>query len=66
MLIPFQMLWKVQIGIRQKIILASIFSLTIFIIVVAIVRISFILQNLGQSDATWLHVWTSIEQTMCA
>ncbi|KAI1736964.1 hypothetical protein F4680DRAFT_235602 [Xylaria scruposa] len=49
--------WRVQITRRKKLALGAICSLTIFIIVVAIVRIT------GPPDQTWILLWSSIEMT---
>ena len=67
MIIPLHMLWKVQISLRQKIMLGGIFSLTVFIIVIAIVRVGVLLNSSsGSADGSWLYLWSSVEQTICA
>ena len=59
------MLWKVQITLRQKLALGGVFSLTIFIMIFAIIRVVVVSGNSHQPDQTWLYLWTSIEQTVC-
>ncbi|KAI0452782.1 hypothetical protein F5B21DRAFT_526627 [Xylaria acuta] len=49
--------WRVQVPRRKKLALGGICSLTIFIIVVAIVRIT------GPPDQTWILLWSSVEMT---
>ncbi len=58
------LLWKVQISLQQKLALAGIFSLTVFIMIVAIVRVVVISSASEQPDQTWLYMWSSIEQTV--
>ena len=53
MLIPLHMLWKVQISVRQKLGLLCVFCSTVFIVLVAIIRIA-VLKTRGQYDLTWV------------
>lgn len=62
------MLWRVRISLRRKLGLAGIFSLTVFIMIIAIVRVTVMYGHRAQADGTWLWTWSSIEVTvgMCS
>ena len=62
--IPILLLWKVQISLRRKLALGGILCLSIFMIVIAIIRIS--LGNLagGQVDAAWVIFWLHMEASV--
>lgn len=64
MTVPVSMLWKVQISLRQKLALAGIFSLTGFIMVFAIIRVTVVNSESNIADETWLYLWSAIEQTV--
>lgn len=58
--IPIHLLWKVQIKMRQKLGLAAFLCLSIFMIIIAIIRISgFIYHN--AFDEGWVYLWQQIE-----
>lgn len=63
--IPFSLLWKVRIPLKKKLILLSIFSLTVVVIVVAIIRVVLISdrQSNGPKYAhiDWLYLWSNVE-----
>ena len=59
------MLWKVQISLRQKLGLAAIFSITVIIMIFAIIRVVLVSSLSQQPDQTWLYMWSAIEQTVC-
>ena len=61
MLIPLNMLWKIQISVRQKFGLLCVFCSTVFVMIVAIIRVAVIRQR-GQYDLTWVYTWTNVEQ----
>lgn len=63
-LVPVNLLWKVQMSLRRKLALASLFSMTILIMVFAIVRVIVVSSYSHQPDQTWLFIWDSIEQTV--
>lgn len=63
--LPVNLLWKVQIEIRQKLLLGLVLSLTVFVIVTAIVRMTVVLAQSKKPDLTWLYTWDVIEQTVC-
>ncbi|KAI1373951.1 hypothetical protein F4677DRAFT_427726 [Hypoxylon crocopeplum] len=50
--------WRARIQLNKKLALAFICSLTVFMVVVAIVRVA------GPADSTWLLLWNSIEMTV--
>lgn len=64
MTVPVSMLWKVQISLRQKLALTGIFSLTVFIMVFAIIRVAVVTSESDMPDETWMYLWSAIEQTV--
>ena len=59
------MLWKVQLSFRRKLGLAGIFSLTVLIMIIAIVRVAVVYDgDRAQADGAWLYAWSAIEQTV--
>ena len=52
--IPVLLLWNVQINVRRKLILGSILCLSIFMVVLAIVRVSTGESSSGQVDSAWV------------
>ena len=52
MLIPLNLLWNLRIGLKQKLGLAGIFSLTVVIMVQSIIRVA-VLGSGSQFDLTW-------------
>ena len=62
MVIPLNMLWRVQISIRQKLGLLGVFCLTIFIMIVSTVRVAVVDSKDEQADQTWLYTWSNVEQ----
>ena len=64
LILPISLLWKVQINVRQKLLLGLVLSLTIFVIITAIVRVTVVLDQSKQLDLTWLYTWAVIEQTV--
>ena len=62
--IPIVTIWSLQMNLRQKLILAGIFVLTVIIIIFAIIRVALVSNQTSPSapvDPTWLYLWTSIE-----
>ncbi|KAI4155822.1 MAG: hypothetical protein LQ340_000729 [Diploschistes diacapsis] len=59
--IPIIMLWRVRISFRRKLALVGIFSLTVIVIVLAIIRVSLVYNPDKNVDATWLYMWSNIE-----
>lgn len=65
MLVPVNLLWKVRLSIRKKLALGGIFSVTVIIMVFAIVRVIVISSYSPQPDQSWLYMWSSVEQAVC-
>ncbi|EPS31001.1 hypothetical protein PDE_05955 [Penicillium oxalicum 114-2] len=59
--IPISVLWNAQITRRRKIVLLSIFSATIFIMVVAVIRVGVKTSLDEQIDIAWLCFWSFVE-----
>ncbi|KAK8093352.1 hypothetical protein PG997_000037 [Apiospora hydei] len=64
--IPFRMLWEVRIPRHKKALLLGVFSLTILIMVVAIIRVTVVKRfglHLGEQIASieWLNLWSFVE-----
>lgn len=67
MLIPISILWNVRIPWAKKAVFIGLFSLTLIIIAVAIVRavnISATRQGTGQQDTTFLWLWSAIQASL--
>lgn len=64
MALPLLMLWDLQIKRKQKFALAIVFSLAIFIIVFAIVRIIEINPTFKHVDPLWLALWSMTEASV--
>ena len=58
------MLWNVHVSWGKKLALIGIFSLTIIVIVVSIIRVTVVTSKTAQADVTWLFVWGSIEMAV--
>lgn len=61
LIIPFHILWRIQINLRQKLILGATLSLSIFMIILAIIRISKIRADKETADIIWVIFWQQIE-----
>lgn len=59
--IPLILLWRVRINLRQKIGLGILFSLSLVMAIIAIIRISGINLTSGVSDVVWLAFWLQQE-----
>lgn len=65
MLVPVTLLWRVRLSIRKKLALGGIFSITVLIMVFAVVRVIVVSSYSSEPDQSWLYMWSSIEQTVC-
>jgi membrane-associated HD superfamily phosphohydrolase len=66
MVIPFTILYHLQLSSRQRWILYALFSLVIVTISVAIVRVVISSQNMRQTlNVTWLLFLTHVEANTC-
>ncbi|KAL9577986.1 MAG: hypothetical protein Q9203_007257 [Teloschistes exilis] len=60
MAVPIKLLWTAQISARLKLSLVVLFSLTIFTMIIAIIKVTLSLRNRREDDS-WIYVWTGIE-----
>ncbi len=58
------MLWNVRVSWDKKLALMGIFSLTVFVIIVSIIRIAVVTSKTVQGDVTWLYMWGLIEMAV--
>lgn len=63
--IPVLLLWNSRISWKKKLLLMSIFSLTVIVIIISIVRISLIISSANRGDISWLYLWSNIEVVIC-
>ncbi|KAF2274028.1 uncharacterized protein EI97DRAFT_382156, partial [Westerdykella ornata] len=63
LVIPFTILWQVRLSMRRKLALGSLFAITLFVILCAILRMTVVEHSAinGQMDVTWLYLWYKIE-----
>ena len=61
LIIPIKLLWKVQISNRYKLALIGLFSLTIFVMIVAVIRVVLATGSGGGLDSSWWYTWSPIE-----
>ncbi|KAL8857920.1 MAG: hypothetical protein Q9178_005539 [Gyalolechia marmorata] len=59
--IPVALLWRVRISFRRKILLLFILSLSIFTMIVCIVRVAGVQLSDGSVDSAWATFWLHIE-----
>ncbi|MCJ1262604.1 hypothetical protein MMC22_002474 [Lobaria immixta] len=59
--IPILMLWNVRISWKKKLALMSIFSLTVIVIIVSIVRVTVVNTKNSTPDQSWMFMWSNIE-----
>ena len=55
------MLWNVRIQMRKKLALIAIFSVTIVVMVVSIIRVTVVHSANENVDISWLYFWSNIE-----
>lgn len=55
------MLWDVRIQLRKKLALIAIFSVTIVVMVVSIIRVTVVHSVNENVDISWLYFWSNIE-----
>ena len=56
------MLWHVRVPLGQKLILLGIFSLTVIVMIVAIIRVAVVNKD---GDISWLYLWSNVEMATC-
>lgn len=59
--IPVLMLWHVRIPLQKKLILIGIFSITVVVMIVSIIRVAVVYSYTHTADISWLYLWSSIE-----
>ena len=59
------MLWHVRVPLRQKLMLIAIFSLTVIVMIVSIIRVVIVNSNKQNVDISWLYLWSNIEMATC-
>ncbi|KAL8690478.1 MAG: hypothetical protein Q9218_004087, partial [Villophora microphyllina] len=59
--IPVALLWRVRISLHRKLVLGGILSLSIFTMIVSIVRIAGADLPNGMIDSAWVNFWLQIE-----
>ena len=64
-LVPVNLLWKVRLSLRKKLTLGSIFSITVVIMVIAVIRVVVVSNYSSEPDMSWLYMWSSVEQAVC-
>lgn len=57
------MLWNVRLPLRQKAMLMTIFSLTVIVMIVSIIRVTIVSSSTQQPDLSWLYFWSNIEMS---
>lgn len=57
------MLWNVRLPLRQKIMLMTIFSLTVVVMIVSIIRVTIVGLSTTNPDISWLYFWSNIEMS---
>ena len=63
--LPFMIVWRVKIPRRKKLVLIIVFSLTIVVMVISIVRVAVVNSPTRNPSISWLYLWSSIEMTTC-
>ena len=58
------MMWNVRISWGQKLALMGLFSLTIIVTIVAVLRVALVSSSKHQLDTTWLYTWSNIEMAV--
>ena len=59
------MFWHVQVPLRQKLMLLGLFSLTVIVMIVAIIRVTIVNSSHKNADISWLFFWSNIEMATC-
>ena len=63
-MLPLTIALKSQVPTKQKIILSSVFSLSLIITVISIVRFALCSPSRGTAGPSWLQAWSAIEQSV--
>jgi hypothetical protein len=54
-------LWNVRVALRKKIILTAVFSATVIVMAVAVIRVVSVNSVHQNIELAWLHFWTFVE-----
>ena len=57
------LLWDLRIQLRKKVALIAIFSVTIVVMAVSIIRVAVVNSINENLDISWLYFWSNIEMT---
>lgn len=60
------MLWPVRVPWRQKLMLMALFSLTVVVMIVSVIRVAVVNSTKKNADISWLYLWSGIEMATCA
>lgn len=61
--VPSSVVWKSTLPLRKKLVLVAICSMTVFMMICAIVRIAVGMKG-QMTDLSWFLVWNSVEMTL--
>ncbi|KAJ8071714.1 hypothetical protein OCU04_002030 [Sclerotinia nivalis] len=61
--VPILILWNSRVPTRKKIILLGLFSLTVIVIIISIIRVAVVSSTDTNVDTSWLYFWSNIEVT---
>lgn len=66
-LVPFNLLRQVRLSIPKKLALGGLFSITVIIMVFAVIRVVVVVSSDShhELDQTWLYLWSGVEQAVC-
>ena len=59
--IPILIIWPIKMPLRKKLVLLILFSMTLLIMAVAIIRVAVNRSSDRTLDITWLDLWCSVE-----
>lgn len=64
MAVPSHVVWKSMLPLRKKLVLVAVCSMTVFMMICAIIRIGVGLKG-KLTDLSWFLLWNSVEMTLC-
>lgn len=59
--IPIRLLWNLQMPLKKKVMLGSILSLSVFMVIIAIIRTTMAPLPNGVLDTSWIVFWQGME-----
>lgn len=63
--LPIMIVWRVRLPLRKKLILMAVFSLTVIVMAVSIIRVAVAYSPNQNFHIAWLYFWSNIELTTC-